>query len=106
MCDEDKSVSIAVNRKPVCSSGHCGAVSRVMSVMCNAHMLGKFRGCSKEPSWDRTGWGACERACWDSEARRSRLGSNGESEKRTEDGGKAQGDRMGSAERVCDSTWS
>jgi hypothetical protein len=36
MCDEDKSVSIAVNRKQVRSSGHCRAVFGVMSVMRNA----------------------------------------------------------------------
>jgi hypothetical protein len=42
MYDEDKSVSIAVNRKQVHSSGHRGAVSREMLVMCSARMLGKF----------------------------------------------------------------
>jgi hypothetical protein len=102
MCDENESVSIAVNRKPVHSSGHHGAVSGVMSLMCNVCTSGKFGGCSEEPSWDGTSWGACEHACWDSEARRSGLGSNGESEKRPEDGRKVQGGQTGSAECVCD----
>jgi hypothetical protein len=50
MCDEDKSVSIAVNGKQVCSSGHHRAVSGVMLVMHNVRALGKFGGCSEEPS--------------------------------------------------------
>jgi hypothetical protein len=72
--------------------------------MCGACMLGKLRGCSKEVSWDKTGWGACEHACRGSEARRGRLGSDRESEKRLEDSGKAQGDQTGSTEHVCDRT--
>jgi hypothetical protein len=80
MCDEDKSVSIAVNGKPVHSSGHRRAVSGVMLVMRNAHLLGKFGECSKETSWDRASWGVCERVCRDSEARRGGLGSDGELE--------------------------
>jgi hypothetical protein len=44
----------------------------------------------------------CKHVCQDSEVRRGRLGSDGESEKRPEVGGKVQGDQMGSAERVCD----
>jgi hypothetical protein len=78
MCDENESVSIAVNRKPVHSSGHRGAVSGVMLLMCNVCTSGKFGGCSEEPSWDRTSWGACERVCRDSEARGGGLGSDGE----------------------------
>jgi hypothetical protein len=69
MRDEDESVSIAVNRKQVHSSGHCGAVSGVMSVMCNARALGKLGGCSNEASWDGARQGACERACQASETR-------------------------------------
>jgi hypothetical protein len=42
MCDEDESVSIAVNGKRVRSSGHHRAVSGVMSVMRNAHASGKL----------------------------------------------------------------
>jgi hypothetical protein len=63
MCDEDESVSIAVNGKQVRSSGHCGAVSGVMLVMRDARMLGKLGGCSEEASRDGAHWGACERAC-------------------------------------------
>jgi hypothetical protein len=72
MCDEDESVSIAVNRKQVRSSGHRRAVSGVMSVMRNARALGKLGGCSKEASQDRVRQGACERVCWASETRRVR----------------------------------
>jgi hypothetical protein len=72
MCDEDESVSIAVNGKQVCSSGHRGAVSGVMSVMRNARALGKLGECSKEASQYRVCWGVCERACWASETRRVR----------------------------------
>jgi hypothetical protein len=102
MYDEDKSVSIAVNRKQVCSSGHCGAVSGEMLVMHDAHMSGKLGGCSKEASWDKTSWGVCEHVCRGGEARRCGLGSDRGSEKRPEDSREAQGDQMGSAERVCD----
>jgi hypothetical protein len=59
MCDGDKSVSIAVNGKQVCSSGHHGAVSGVMLVMHNVCMLGKLRECSEEASWDGASWDAC-----------------------------------------------
>jgi hypothetical protein len=69
MYDEDKSVSIAVNRKQVRSSGHHRAVSGVMLVMCNARALGKLGGCSNEASRDRACWGTCEQACWASETR-------------------------------------
>jgi hypothetical protein len=31
--------------------------------MCGVCMLGKLGGCSKEASWDKTSWGACECAC-------------------------------------------
>jgi hypothetical protein len=95
-------VSIAVNGKQVRSSGHCGAVSGVMLVMRNARTSVKLRECSKETSRDEVSWGACERACRDSEARRGGLGSDGESEKRPEVDREAQGGRTGSAERVCD----
>jgi hypothetical protein len=54
MYDEDKSVSIAVNRKQVRSSGRCRAVSGEMLVMCGTHTLGKLRGCSEEVSQDKT----------------------------------------------------
>jgi hypothetical protein len=75
MYDEDNSVSIAVNRKQVHSSGHCGMVSREMLVMCGARALGKLRGCSKEASWDKVSRGACKCACWGSKTKRCRLGS-------------------------------
>jgi hypothetical protein len=102
MWDEDESVSIAVNGKPVRSSGHRGAVSRVMSVMRNACASGKLGECFEETSWDGASWGVCEHACWDSEARRGGLGSDRELERRPEDSGKVQGDQTGFAERVCD----
>jgi hypothetical protein len=76
MRDEDESVSIAVNGKRVRSSEHHGAVSGVISVMCDARMLGEFGECSKETSWDGASRGACERACRGSEVRRGRLGSD------------------------------
>jgi hypothetical protein len=72
MCDEDKSVSIAVNGEQVRSSGHRRAVSRVMLVMRNVCALGKLGGCSEEASWDGVHWGACEWACQASETRRVR----------------------------------
>jgi hypothetical protein len=72
MHDEDKSVSIAVNGKRVCSSEHRGAVSGVMSVMRNVHALGKLGGCSEEASWDRARWGMCEQVCQASETRQCR----------------------------------
>jgi hypothetical protein len=72
MRDEDKSVSIAVNGKQVRSSEHHGAVSRVMSVMCDVRTLGKLRGCSEEASRDGARQGVCERACQASETRRVR----------------------------------
>jgi hypothetical protein len=72
MCDEDESVSIAVNGKQVRSSGHCRAVSGVMPVMRNVRVLGKLRRCSEEASWDRVRQSACEQACWASETRRVR----------------------------------
>jgi hypothetical protein len=72
MCGEDESVSIAVNGKRVRSSGHCGAVSGVMSVMRDAHTLGKLGECSEEASRDGAHWGVCEWACWASETRRVR----------------------------------
>jgi hypothetical protein len=59
MYDEDESVSIVVNGKQVCSSGHCGAVSREILVMCGAHTLGKLGVCSKTRSWDGTRQGVC-----------------------------------------------
>jgi hypothetical protein len=102
MCDEDKSVSIAVNRKQVCSGGHRGAVSGVMSVMRNVRKLGKLGGCCEERSQDGMSWGACEHACRGSEARRGGLGSGGELEMRSEVNGEVQGDQTGSAECVCD----
>jgi hypothetical protein len=103
MYDEDESVSIAVNGRQVHSSGHCRAVSGVMSVMHNARALGKLGGCSKETSWDEASWGACEHACWASEVRRGGLGSDRESEMRPEVDRNAQGDWTGSTEHVCDS---
>jgi hypothetical protein len=102
MCDEDKSVSIAVNRKPVRSSEHHRAVSGEMLVMRNAHMLGKLGVCSKKASWDKTSWGVCEHVCQGDEARRCGLGSDRGLEERPEVGRKVQGDRTGSAECVCD----
>jgi hypothetical protein len=102
MCDEEESVSIAVNSKPVHSSGHHGAVSREMSVMRNAHMSGKLGVCSEKVSRDETSWGACEHACRGDEARRCGLGSDRGSEERPEVGRKVQGDWTGSAECVCD----
>jgi hypothetical protein len=103
MCDENKSVSIAVNRKRVRSSGHHGVVSGEMSVMHNVHASGKLGVCSKRASQDKTSWGACEHACRGDEVRRCGLGSDGGLEERPEVGGKAQGDWTGSAEHVCDS---
>jgi hypothetical protein len=72
MRDEDKSVSIAVNGKRVCSSEHRRAVSRVMLVMRDARALGKLGGCSEEASRDKARWGVCERACRASGTRRVR----------------------------------
>jgi hypothetical protein len=65
MDDGDKSVSIAVNGKQgkqVQSSGHHGAVSREMLVMCNVHTMKIIRGCSKENvlGHDKAG---CMQAC-------------------------------------------
>jgi hypothetical protein len=102
MCDEEESVSIAVNGKPVRSSGHRGAVSGEMLVMRDVRALGKLGVCSKRASWDETSRGACEHVCRGDEARRCGLGSNGGSEERPEVGGKARGDWTGSTERVCD----
>jgi hypothetical protein len=59
MYDEDQSVSIVVNRKQVCSSGHCGAVSGEILVMRGAHALGKLGVCSETRSQDGTRRGAC-----------------------------------------------
>jgi hypothetical protein len=102
MYDQDKSAFIAVNGKRVRSSGHCRVVSREMLVMHSVHTLGKLRGCSKEASWDKTSQGVCEHACQGSEATSGRLGSNRGLEERLEGSRKAQGDRTGSAEHVCD----
>jgi hypothetical protein len=66
------------------------------------HALGKLGECSKETSWDRASWGVCERACWDSEARRGGLGSNRELEERPEVNREVQEDWTGSAGHVCD----
>jgi hypothetical protein len=46
----------------VCSSGHRRAVSGVMLVMHNVCASGKFGGCSKEPSQDKTSWDVCRGA--------------------------------------------
>jgi hypothetical protein len=103
MRDEDKSVSIAVNGKRVRSSEHRRAVSGVMSVMRDAHALGKLGGCSEEASQDGACWGVCEWACRASETQGGcGLRSGKESEMGPEVDGETRGDQRGSAERVCD----